>query len=670
MNIDQLLKRGGNELFLNSNIDVGINDITVGAFGLLNRSVLYRVSNSMPQFPFIITAWKGVIGSQGHEVIVNSRANEETKNRIKQKIYKIIYTDLKYLAVKESIIEFIAREGNAIVRYDSKLRKILVHSRFKYRIKYNEELDITTYSFLDKHHMEVAGLQNLVGGVDVYHIKHPSFQSLPISPSPIDVAQRFIALENNGVTANEKLFKNSFIGTMLFSFNDEMMNHIQAPKDKDGKNWFDRLMEKVRDALAGVSQAFQVGYIPGLQQVHHLDKNNNDTQFFEMIKELTPERIAWAFSMVLSNFGTGGNLTFNNAEMFDSALYNKIGKIMEHQLDSLINEFILPLVGITTNENLYFKYAEAKTEKELALLVELREQFKVRAITINEYREALGREPLDEEPIESQETEETNEDNNNFFFDAVVKSNYQTNSEKILNTNSYTKFYTRTKKAIYSQLTEFVSRIESTNNLNETIKPLETYYSFGTLKQDLLVFAGLAITDIRKDSRTNFSRTKKYFDGEYPSYVLEYFDERTESLLKGNTSFKSVDAETASQISNIIKKNINEGVGNIAQKILEEVDDISMGRAELIAQNEVANAIESTRYMMYSRDKEFTNGGKQWLTSLDERVRPLHTANASQGIIAIKDKFSNGNDRAGQDIRCRCDTIYYSSEEYTELKKD
>lgn len=240
-----------------------------------------------------------------------------------------------------------------------------------------------------------------------------------------------------------------------------------------------------------------------------------------------------------------------------------------------------------------------------------------------------------------------------------------TTTEKALNTDEYDKFDARIAKALKKQLNEYTDRLKDLENVPNAVelKPLETFYSFPAMKKDLLKFAGIALDSVKKDKRTTFSFKKDFFDGEYPQSVLDFIDSAIERLLKGDSEFKSVDVETASQIETIIQENITEGVFGIAKIISEKIETISINRASLIAQTEVANAVEGTREIMYTTDPLFEGGTKEWQTSADPLVRQSHKDNEKQGRIPINDTFSNGYTRAGSEPRCRCDTLYYTADE-------
>lgn len=137
-------------------------------------------------------------------------------------------------------------------------------------------------------------------------------------------------------------------------------------------------------------------------------------------------------------------------------------------------------------------------------------------------------------------------------------------------------------------------------------------------------------------------------------------------MLKGGEfdglKYEGVDEETTKQINTIIKNSISEPLATIANAIRERVPEMSRGRAARIAKTEVANAVEGSRQLLYK--KEFGKDGTHtWQTAQDEDVRASHEDN--NGVtVNIGKPFPNGNTRAGEDVNCRCTTIYNPPEDY------
>ena len=79
---------------------------------------------------------------------------------------------------------------------------------------------------------------------------------------------------------------------------------------------------------------------------------------------------------------------------------------------------------------------------------------------------------------------------------------------------------------------------------------------------------------------------------------MGWVDKRAEALLKGNELFKSVDEATSTQILDIIKAEVEakKPITEIVKTLTDWVPKISKNRAELIAETEVASAVEFGRF--------------------------------------------------------------------------
>ena len=657
----------------------------------LTEAEMKEIVARIPQYAYIVTKWSGVVNANGLNVVVNyeSKPNDTTtkaKSNLQKKTQDLIYARKGWHSIEKQVVELLTREGMAVIRLNADGYPV-VDSRFRYNIYWNETMKKARYAYKDPTSGgEVAGMTNLEDGGELFVIKHPAYTGYPVPISPVDSALMIARLDFHALVANQKKFDNGMIGQIFLRFNEEMNRKIstldQQPDDK--KNWFKQMMRKLNDTFRGTSNSNQVSSIPGLEDVIEVGgKDNTQMQFYETLKELTPERIAWNWMLTAVDFGTGGSTTYSNASVFNDALYDKVGRSIEQQLAQCLNEWFLPSQGIKTNENYYVCYNEPRDAQKVQSIQSALEEFKYNAITLNEYRAERGLDPLEggdqfssqlqaEQPL----VERTNvidaqvqprrayRDTGQATFTQALEYRATTVDIAIASADYEGKkgLLASLTKAISKQLKDYVSTLEQVPTA-VTLKPIETFYSFPSLKKDLLKFAGQGLELVQADNRTTLSRQTFSFDGEYPKSVLDYIDNQVTRILKGNYEFRSIDIETASQIETIIRANISLGVKGIGNKILEQIEDISQARAELIAQTEVAQAVEGTRYIMYRSDPLFDRGGKQWLTSVDERVRPLHTANAGEGIIPIDKAFSNGFVRAGTEPRCRCDTVYYTADE-------
>jgi len=664
----------------------------------LTERDMMQITSRLPQYPYIVAKWNGVVNANGLSVVVNfdeDNVTDRTKNAkrlLQKKTYDFIYARSDWNTIEQSVVELLAREGSAIIRL-TKEGKPVVDSRFRYNIYWNELEKKARYAYKDTNTgVEVEGLKNLYHGEEIYVIKHPSYMAYPVPLSPVDTILIIARLDFHALVANQKKFDNGMIGQIFLKFVKEILPEIKESLDSahgkdDKKGWFTQIMKSINDKFSGSGKANQVSFVPGLDDIIEVGKDNREMQFYEIVKEFTPERVAWNWLLTPADFGTGDTSTYNNVLTFSDALYDKLGRSVERQLSQCLNEWYLPSQGIRTTSNFYVQYNQPKDIQRVEEIKSALEEWKANAITQNEYRAERGLDPieggdrflselLDSAPIPQERNNVIdaivqphryrNDGGGGFFGQA--REYRATSVDKALASDEYEGkkgFLAKLTKAINKQIKEYSDRLRKMENVPDTadIKPLETFYSFPAMKKDLQKFAGQALELVQKDKRTSFSLRQFDFDGEYPQSVLDALDVQVERILKGDKEFKSVDAETASQIETIIKNNISLGVRGIATLIVEQVEGLAFNRAELIAQTEVAHTVEETREIMYKSDPLFEEGGKKWLTSADEKVRPEHVKNGEQGIIPIGDLFQNGFSRAGTEPRCRCDVVYYTKEE-------
>ena len=359
---------------------------------LLKKEELARLAAAVPQYSMAVTSWKSVVGSRGIHCHVKSNATAESTvdqiDRFKTRVKELLVFKLKEKKIRVAVVEKLANEGNAIA-FINKDGGITIASRFDFRLYYNETTGKARYEYAPKSnaYQPVSGLENLEHGVDLWHFKNPAFESWVIAPSPIEVAIIIIRLENHGLVANQKFFDQGMIGTALLAIEPGMAKMLQQDKNRA---WFEEILRKVKDLFQGTVNAFRLGYIPGLQGVHDLTKTNQDMQFMDLLQKLTPERIAWAFAMVLSNFGTGEQMTMNNVSVFNDALYDRVGRTIEEELAACWNQFLLPSFGITMNTRKYVQYGSPFDDKSLDEQKHALEEWKGNAITRNEYLDKTG----------------------------------------------------------------------------------------------------------------------------------------------------------------------------------------------------------------------------------------------------------------------------------------
>lgn len=127
----------------------------------------------------------------------------------------------------------------------------------------------------------------------------------------------------------------------------------------------------------------------------------------------------------------------------------------------------------------------------------------------------------------------------------------------------------------------------------------------------------------------------------------QYLDKRGLQFVKGLTDTDIQFLKAA------IEKHWGEGERRFAQALLDS-DLASESRLRTIYRTEVHSAFENAGYVTA---KDFGAVAKKWVAVMDERTRPEHAAVHGE-VVPIDEPFSNGRMHAGEEINCRCRTVY------------
>lgn len=653
-----------------------------------DESTYRKIYQSLEQFGTITASYQSNVGAYSIQVLSN--AKDEAKNRLEENIQRFLYTSHEWQTIQDEIIEYIVREGNAILMLNED-GKLIVHSHFRFNIYRNPIQKTVEYRLL------VDGVESVVGlkdGVDLWHFKDKMFQSYAVAPSRIDLAYAMVLLESKAVKLNTKQFESGWMSNILLQLNERAeQKAMDETKDDKGRTWIQRQMAALNDTLQGWRNAFRPGYVAGLKGIFEVGKSPRDAQFIELLK-LTPQRIAWAYSMTETDFGTGGSSTYNNVSVFNDRLYDLFGAGIEKRIEACWTKYLFPLFGINLGRaRVAFRQppdGNENTERDFWRLA-----FVDGGLTLNEYREKLqlpavnGGDEFKQEqvvnpvnPTEDPQFKYRNRENFTLG-DALQNVEFKAKNptEKAIASKKGAAFETRWEKAFKAQIDTFANKLteniikqfietEDTEELRKYVPKIESSYSFKALNEDLLYFAGVGIERIQKDDRvkTEFSfkqdeKTKVFtFDGEYPDEVLEFIEMRTIFLLKGVETYTGIDGETTSLIAKFIRDNAELGEEALIKKLKEKFEEESLGRARTIVRTEIANAVMGTNSLMY---EIYGATSKKLLPINDDRSRISHLASGNMWV-ALDKAYQGGFMRAGEQFNCRCDEIHGFDNEHLE----
>lgn len=646
------------------------------------------ICQSNSQLAHLKSLWLANIGRNGLNVAIDNNFAEATKERLKNKMYNFVYSDLEYNSLRRQIVSLLFTEGNAIIEVVD--NKPVVKSIRYYKIEHNKKLNITRYKLKDSTGERGDWLYH---GKDIWHIKDPIFEDYAVAPSRLDLAYSWLTLESHGVKTNSNIFARGAIGLTILSLDPQSYRELeQSAPNAEGENALQQWLKETWSNLTGSKNANTIRTIPKVDNVYEIGKNNKDMQFNELLRFLTPERVSWSWGITLADLGSGEATTYNNTQTFSYVLYEKIGRHIEQQIDSMLNTFLLPAFNLPTSVygEISVTHVEPSSPDRTSALEQARQNWLSDTITLNEYRDYIDMPPVDDgdvyysewrarqsSNVVTQEAGSTQPDTEGEFKKKIYK---KTPIEKVLESelvNGSKKkkgFIQKWEKAFDSQLTDWLAKFKSDNPEDPSkykveLPKIESYYSFPALEKDLAKFAQFGVDEFNKDKNIKFKKVK-YAESGLPKIIQKALEFRVLFLLKGEDfvevdeynkliplwmgikKFKGVDEETSSQISNFLKARGKEGVPKLVNELTSKFKDMTTARAETIARTEVSNALEGSRYILY-QDEYGKDGTSRWSTAKDERVGDDHEQN--EGVVRKLGKaFPSGETRPGQRPNCRC----------------
>ena len=626
-----------------------------------------RIHQTNPIVAKLVNMRRANVGANGWDVhcnlFVSEKKNENYANTLKNQ--------LKALNINKLISDYVTITsiyGNSFAYFNDDNKPVIQKPEF-FNLYYD-----TINQKARKISLLIDGKEtkNFEDGVDITHFREPSSSFKPLADSPIDSCYGWILLYEHAIQANNTLVSRGFIGGLLAIFDEEMAGQLDQIVDEEKKlTMGQKIINRLMDAFGGSKNSNKMAYISGVKEIMELGKSNRDMQLTELIEK--------AVHSIYDSFGieqTGKESTYNNANTFKYQQYDLIGKPYEDQFCDWINQRLLPYYTIETSEDLRFQFNPPTDPDELVnktfylqafqALSTLNSTPEYKEQIANEFREKIGLDQLDSGLFVGADPQlpDPNQPpgpvrDANFFSKGVESFEQSTPIAKALKSKDFLGYITDEKgnrqerglfasfkKAITKQLNKAIGELEKLTELPDEIElpKVETYYSFNSLKKDLLKFTEPAVEELK------LIQSKEKFDQfVYPEYLLEIVDQRTEALLKGTKTYAGMDAETAGSVNSILRQNLSKGVAEVVNILRDRVQSIAESRAKLIAENEVASVVEQSRQAVY------TNEGYQyerWLNVEDKRVCATCNANENKGVVEI------GTMNIPAHVNCRCSKIY------------
>ena len=667
---------------------IGVSDINSKYESINPNSISYSemrgIIQSNSELMHLKDLWFANVGRNGMTANVEKDIEQTSKERLQKQLYAFTFGELEWPRLARKILSFIFEEGNCIVRFvkvkDGKIR-VIVESLEFWDVKHDRHTDTTSY-----RKMLNGAIQDTVftHGVEIYHFKDPKFENWVVAPARLNLAYAYLLMELAGVKSNVNLFQKGGIGVILLSLNEAAAKFLNADNtegrpNEQGKSKMQLWLDDLYSKISGVKNSNSIRSLPGLDKVFELGKDNKQMQFVDLIGTIAPERIAWAWGITLADLGAGDNTTYNNTQTFSYVLYEKEGRHLEDAINEILNNWLLNQFNFPTSiyGDISITYDRPSNPDRIAYQEQARKDWLSNAITLNEYRNSQDLPPINNGDVYLKDW-------------TAVPETEETGKEASLNALDYKEtgkkkaFLNKWKKAIGKQLKDFLTQMKEDNPKDVSkyevkIKPIETYYSFPNLKQDLGKFAEKTINEFKNDKRVKNKNIQFGFD-DYPELVKLALEFRTLVLLKGMEvaiaeidnpliakwmgilDFEGVDTETSKEIRNFLADYPQKTLTEMITDLTDRFDEMTEFRADRIARTEISNAVEGTRYIMYQ--EEFgLNATSTWDTAGDERVGDDHAQNDGE-VRKLGAEFTSGETRPGQRPNCRCTSSVTPPDDY------
>jgi HK97 family phage portal protein len=507
----------------------------------------------------------------------------------------------------------------------------------------------------------------------------------------------------------------------LFFFNDTTPGATIETDQELTKSIIERLKNQFTARHQGVKNSHKLAVLEKGLKYHKISSNMNELQLKEL-NDLIRDKVLAAFKCPKSVLGIVEDVNRANAEASSYSFSRRAVLPKLKMIESQLNQFLLPKFNST--EKLWFEFETPVFQDKLVDAQVWALGVQNGWLTVNEVREEIGLDQLDEEdliPEIPQEEEETppEEDEEQGKFakpkrirekkrpDALVEimkdiiSEENPEPKKFYSEDELVKFHDDKimfmnfierdyigdlRKNFRRQKRELLKQIEGKsvkdNSLNlqldadkevlNMIKLSQPYLYEAIVKESELTYALLGL-------RGRLTPTS--------DLVKNFVNKRTIKLGKETT-------ETTQRAIDRIVKDWGEKQGSwtdlrssIDTYFFDYDDELQpKGRAAMIARTELSNATGFAQQEVY---KETGAVGKQWLTATDERVceecESMNDKYGSGMIVGIGENFFNKgdelpsgetNDWEAVDTpplhpSCRCDIIpiYEESRSYINEEK-
>jgi HK97 family phage portal protein len=430
------------------------------------------------------------------------------------------------------------------------------------------------------------------------------------------------------------------------------------------------IRKRWRATFAGNKQGDRTAFLGGTAKYNQLSVSPRELDYLESKKQ-NAEDIITAIGVPISMVNPKGINRATADTEYRMFIESTIAPMVHLFSESINERFIAP----NYSEAYFIKSHDILTEDKDLRLQEIT-QWTDKVVTINESRKRLGLDPVDGgdelgtmqiqtapmimqnafkgrsylykkfieiEKIKEQKRKEA-------VVEIVMSPEYRAKFQK-----AYGKVQDSAERYIKNKIKEFFNEQK-----DRTLKKLKDNPDFNHPGEifDLSIEAEM-LYELAKDIFGKVAKTSgnlslvpvKMFHQSHKDFYLDNQDMKS---IEDRAEFfaNNVTGVTYDKVQKAIKAGGESGSAGIAKSLRKLFTDMSKSRANTIARTESAYAVSLGSQMAYEQSPVVE--GKQWLSTMDDKVRPEHAEN-NMKIVDKNQSFPNGEAFPGQkSVNCRC----------------
>jgi HK97 family phage portal protein len=538
-----------------------------------------------------------------------------------------------------------------------------------------------------------TGTKNSIQPTDMIHIKYPSPLNTFLGMSPLSSAKQRVDTEEYATRYQKDFFLNN-------ARPDGIIEMEGFPTD-DQKGQLRAFWKKQHQ---GVGKNSKTGFLWGNAKYHQVSLSQREMDYIESLK-FTRDDILVAFKVPKPIVAVTDDVNRANAETAQEIFLNEtVIPEMKRFCDKINEELIAPEWG----EEYFITFDDpVPVSREMIL-----KEFEVgidKWLTINEVRRALNKEPMKggdvlfrplmDQPV-GQQPQAVPEQQafRNLHGKRILKYKLQLKDEL---EKEIERIKEKVKKEVKGKIKKrlAIKGIQDISLFSDKDKRKQYWeYRTNDIGKKSQRMRSLVITlknqqkdrfisNFKKEKPKDKAEIRKLFNKkeenqEFKKAILplmfSMFKEAGEDaigLLRGDKPFNVEKASPGKTILQLLEKRASffastvnqttlealvetlaegigagEGIPKLENRIILEYDDFQKYRAERIARTETTAVVNEAHLEAY--DQSEVVEGKEWVATLDDRVRDEHLALDGE-IVALDENFSNGLDYP-QEPNCRC----------------